>query len=81
MSELKNVQRMNRQLTIGEKAAVAIGLVMASGFASAADPVAPDTTSIVTYAGLIVAAVGVVGAAILMVPLAAKGFKWIKSAF
>lgn len=81
MGTLQNVERVSRPLNIVEKTVVGTAILMTSGLALAAEPAAPDTASIVTYAGLIIAAVGVVGAAILMIPLAAKGFKWIKSAF
>lgn len=80
---MKTVNQENRSLSLTEKFIVGTGLVLSSGFAmaEAGTPTAPDTAQIVQYAGLIIVAVGVVGAAILMVPLAAKGFKWIKSAF
>ncbi|MDB0115725.1 hypothetical protein ACG9YY_04705 [Acinetobacter pittii] len=44
-------------------------------------PAAPETTSIITYIGLVVIAVGAVGAAWIMVPLAAKGIKALVRAF
>ncbi|MFU8926146.1 major capsid protein [Acinetobacter puyangensis] len=40
-----------------------------------------ETTEIVAYTVTIIAAIGVVGAAVLMIPLAAKGFKWLRQAF
>ncbi|MCU4386537.1 hypothetical protein KTH40_02805 [Acinetobacter haemolyticus] len=49
--------------------------------ANAAPPDAPDTTDIIAYLAIIVGVVGVVGVAWLMVPLAAKGIKAIRSAF
>ncbi|WP_151766035.1 major capsid protein [Acinetobacter colistiniresistens] len=89
---LKNVERIEEQnvhqktwfqrFRTSAKYAVAVTAPMAlMNVANAAEPAAPDTTSIVTYLGLIVVAIGVVGTAWLMAPLAAKGIKAIRAAF
>lgn len=56
-------------------------LAVNSAFAAADTPAAPDTANILTYIALVVIAVGVVGSAWLMVPLAAKGVKALRQAF
>ena len=90
---LKNVERIEEQnvhqktwfqrFRTSAKYAVAVTAPMAlMNVTNAADaPVAPDTSNIVTYLGLIVVAIGVVGTAWLMAPLAAKGIKAIRAAF
>lgn len=55
-------------------------LAVNSAFAADA-PAGPETANILTYIGLVVIAVGVVGSAWLMVPLAAKGVKALRQAF
>ncbi|OEY93781.1 hypothetical protein BJD20_20065 [Acinetobacter proteolyticus] len=90
---LKNVDRIEEQnvhqktwfqrFRTSAKYSLAVTAPMAlMSVANAADaPAAPDTANILTYLGLIVVAVGVVGTAWLMIPLAAKGIKAIRAAF
>jgi len=56
---------------------VAVGVLTTVGSSFAA---APDVTGVVTEISLLPAAVGLVGAAILLVYVAVKGFKFIRAA-
>ncbi|ENX56861.1 hypothetical protein F885_03017 [Acinetobacter higginsii] len=89
---LKNVERIEeknlhqktwfQRFRTSAKYSLAVTAPMAlMNVANAAAPEAPATTDILTYLGLIVVAVGVVGTAWLMIPLAAKGIKAIRAAF
>lgn len=72
-----------KQLSVVQKASViALALTVASP-AFAAEITMPEisVTAILTYIGLLVAAVSTVGAAVLMIHLAAKGIKAIRTAF
>lgn len=71
-----NVSTFKQSLKFGIPFAVATLAVNAN----AAMP-AIDTADILTYIGLLVAAVATVGSAFLMVYLAAKGIKAIRAAF
>ena len=72
-----------KQLSVLQKASViALALTVASpSFAAGVTMPAVDVTDILTYIGLLIAAVSTVGAAVLMIYLAAKGIKAIRSAF
>ena len=72
-----------KQLSLVQKASViALALTVASpSFAAGVTMRAVDVTDILTYIGLLIAAVSTVGAAVLMIYLAAKGIKAIRTAF
>lgn len=71
-----------KQLSVVQKASViALALTVASPSFAAVTMPAVDVTDILTYIGLLIAAVSTVGAAVLMIYLAAKGIKAIRSAF
>lgn len=94
MSNLKNVEIMQQTLeqenhqknwfqrfrTAAKYSFVPALAVAATTSANAALPDI-DTADILTYIGLLVAAVATVGSAFLMVYLAAKGIKAIRAAF
>ena len=71
-----------KQLSLVQKASViALALTFASPSFAAVEMPAVDVTDILTYIGLLIAAVSTVGAAVLMIFLAAKGIKAIRAAF
>lgn len=90
MSKLKNVERVEqtahqktwfqRFRTSAKYAPVAVGGLLVSN-AHAADIPTLDTADLLGYIAVVVAAVSTVGAAFLMVYLAAKGIKAIRAAF
>lgn len=63
------------------KYSLVVPTMLAVNAYAAEAPAGPETTSIITYIGLVVIAVGAVGAAWIMVPLAAKGIKALVRAF
>lgn len=87
-----NVERFNVQQSqqvhqktwfnrFGNRIGVGTLTMFALANANAAVMPAIDTADIITYIGLLVAAVATVGSAFLMVYLAAKGIKAIRAAF
>lgn len=86
---LQNVEKLpsevavqKKPLTFGQslKYGLLIALATAVGSANAAMPDI-ETADILTYIGLLVAAVATVGSASLMIYLAAKGIKALRTAF
>lgn len=71
-------EKLQKLLTRGGVAVAAT--VGASVPAFAVAPTAPDVTDIVTYIGLFVAIVGLIGGAKLIVQAAVAGYKWISGA-
>ena len=72
-----------KQLSVVQKTSViALALTVASpSFAAGVTMPDVDVTDILTYIGVLISAVSTVGAAVLMIYLAAKGIKAIRSAF
>lgn len=80
--EVHNKTWFQRFRTSAKYAPVALGSALAMSGANAAITMpAIDTADIITYIGLVVAAVATVGAASLMIILAAKGIKALRTAF
>ncbi len=52
----------------------------ATFFSLSANAAAPDVTALVTEVGLMPAAIAAVGAAVLIVMVTVKAFKWIRQA-
>lgn len=83
-THVQKAQRMTRLQSICARASAFTVSAFAFGSANAAEGVtmpAVNVADILTYIGLLVAAVSTVGAAVLMIYLAAKGIKAIRSAF
>ena len=59
---------------------VAVALTVGSAVPAFAVEGAPDVSAIVTYIGLFVAVVGLIGGAKLIVQAAVAGYKWITAA-
>lgn len=89
MSKLQNVEKIDtqekHQKTWFQRFRTPMGVtgltVLAMSNANAATMPNIDVADIITYIGLLVAAVATVGSAFLMVYLAAKGIKAIRAAF
>lgn len=83
--ELKNVEVIATKKPMSFKDSIKYGglavLATAAVNANAATLPDIDTTDILTYIGLLVAATATVGAASLMIHLAAKGIKALRTAF
>lgn len=78
--ENQQVQTKNQQLSISQKIALALVLSASAINANAALPTV-ETADILSYIGLLVAAVATVASASLMIHLAAKGIKALRTAF
>lgn len=80
--EIKN-QTAHMSFIERNQARFAIATLLSLGAVGSANAAMPDidTADILTYIGLLVAAVATVGSAFLMVYLAAKGIKAIRAAF
>lgn len=80
--EIKN-QTAHMSFIERNQARFAIATLLSFGSVGSANAAMPDidTADILTYIGLLVAAVATVGSAFLMVYLAAKGIKAIRAAF
>lgn len=80
--EIKN-QTAHMSFLERNQARFAIATLLSLGAVGSANAAMPDidTADILTYIGLLVAAVATVGSAFLMVYLAAKGIKAIRAAF
>lgn len=80
--EIKN-QTAHMSFIERNQARFAIATLLSLGAVGSANAAMPDidTADIISYIGLLVAAVATVGSAFLMVYLAAKGIKAIRAAF
>lgn len=86
---LQNVEKLPSEVAVQKKSltfgqSLKYGLLIASATAvGSANAAMPDieTADILTYIGLLVAAVATVGSASLMIYLAAKGIKALRTAF
>lgn len=80
--EIKN-QTAHMSFFERNQARFAIATLLSLGAVGSANAAIPDidTADIISYIGLLVAAVATVGSAFLMVYLAAKGIKAIRAAF
>ena len=86
---LQNVEKLPSEVAVQKKLltfgqSLKYGLLIASATAvGSANAAMPDieTADILTYIGLLVAAVATVGSASLMIYLAAKGIKALRTAF
>ena len=86
---LQNVEKLQSEVAVQKKSltfgqSLKYGLLIASATAvGSANAAMPDieTADILTYIGLLVAAVATVGSASLMIYLAAKGIKALRTAF
>jgi len=86
---LKNVEKLPTEVAVQKKLltfgqSLKYGLLIASATAvGSANAAMPDieTADILAYIGVLVAAVATVGAASLMIHLAAKGIKALRTAF
>lgn len=59
---------------------VAVALTVGAAVPAFAAETAPDVSAIVTYIGLFVAVVGLIGGSKLIVQAAVAGYKWISAA-
>lgn len=83
-THVQKAHRMTRLQSLFARSSALVVSTFAVASANAAEGVtmpAVDVSSILTYIGLLVAAVSTVGAAVLMIFLAAKGIKAIRAAF
>lgn len=79
--ENQQVQTINQKLSFSQKIALALVLSASAINANAATLPSVDTADILSYIGLLVAAVATVASASLMIHLAAKGIKALRTAF
>ena len=76
---MENVQQ-KQGLTLTEKAAVAVGVSMASGLTFAAGDV-PDVSAAVSQLGGLVVPIAALGGATLALKVVLRGWKWVQRAF